>query len=73
MNLTAPAGVGMHVDDWETLSAQLASHMASVRRVFNELIGDDEAQSRMSSWPSTGASCGRMRWKKMTPARRWRI
>ncbi len=29
----------------ETLSAQLASHMASVRRVFNELIGDDEAQS----------------------------
>ena len=36
---------GMHTDDWETLSAQLASHMASVRRVFNELIGDDEAQS----------------------------
>lgn len=35
----------MHTDDWETLSAQLASHMASVRRVFNELIGDDEAQS----------------------------
>ncbi|OUH37763.1 glutamate-ammonia-ligase adenylyltransferase, partial [Klebsiella pneumoniae] len=28
---------------------------------------------QMSSWPSTGASCGRMRWKKMTPVRRWRI
>ncbi|ONG03717.1 bifunctional glutamine synthetase adenylyltransferase/deadenyltransferase [Klebsiella pneumoniae] len=36
---------GMHTDDWETLSAQLANHMANVRRVFNELIGDDEAQS----------------------------
>lgn len=35
----------MHTDDWETLSAQLANHMANVRRVFNELIGDDEAQS----------------------------
>ncbi|MFV7969481.1 hypothetical protein [Escherichia coli] len=36
---------GMHTDDWETLSAQLANHMANVRRAFNELIGDDEAQS----------------------------
>ncbi|MDE4771680.1 hypothetical protein PXW85_27315, partial [Klebsiella pneumoniae] len=29
----------------QQLSAQLANHMANVRRVFNELIGDDEAQS----------------------------
>ncbi|WP_213894763.1 bifunctional [glutamate--ammonia ligase]-adenylyl-L-tyrosine phosphorylase/[glutamate--ammonia-ligase] adenylyltransferase, partial [Raoultella ornithinolytica] len=36
---------GMHVDDWETLTAQLEEKMASVRRVFNDLIGDDEAQS----------------------------
>ncbi len=36
---------GMHTEDWETLSAQLASQMANVRRVFNELIGDDEDQS----------------------------
>lgn len=35
----------MHTDDWETLSAQLTNHMANMRRVFNELIGDDEAQS----------------------------
>ncbi len=35
----------MHVDDWETLTAQLEEKMASVRRVFNELIGDDETQS----------------------------
>jgi glutamate-ammonia-ligase adenylyltransferase len=35
----------MHADDWETLSARLAKHMANVRRVFNELIGDDETQS----------------------------
>ncbi|MGP3592680.1 bifunctional [glutamate--ammonia ligase]-adenylyl-L-tyrosine phosphorylase/[glutamate--ammonia-ligase] adenylyltransferase [Vagococcus sp. WN89Y] len=33
---------GMRVADWETLSATLACHMAAVRRVFNELIGDDE-------------------------------
>ncbi|MDU7915222.1 MAG: bifunctional [glutamate--ammonia ligase]-adenylyl-L-tyrosine phosphorylase/[glutamate--ammonia-ligase] adenylyltransferase [Klebsiella grimontii] len=36
---------GMGAADWETLSARLAEQMANVRRVFNELIGDDETQS----------------------------
>jgi len=36
---------GMGVDDWQTLSATLANHMAAVRRVFDELIGDDESQT----------------------------
>ncbi|EIV6182820.1 bifunctional [glutamate--ammonia ligase]-adenylyl-L-tyrosine phosphorylase/[glutamate--ammonia-ligase] adenylyltransferase [Klebsiella aerogenes] len=36
---------GMRVADWQTLSAQLEEQMRRVRRVFNELIGDDEAQS----------------------------
>ncbi len=35
----------MRVADWQTLSAQLEEQMRRVRRVFNELIGDDEAQS----------------------------
>ncbi|MDU7373332.1 MAG: bifunctional [glutamate--ammonia ligase]-adenylyl-L-tyrosine phosphorylase/[glutamate--ammonia-ligase] adenylyltransferase, partial [Klebsiella michiganensis] len=36
---------GMGAADWDTLSARLAEQMANVRRVFNELIGDDETQS----------------------------
>ena len=36
---------GMGVADWDTLSSRLAEQMANVRRVFNELIGDDETQS----------------------------
>lgn len=35
----------MGAADWETLSARLAEQMANVRRVFIELIGDDETQS----------------------------
>ncbi|PLL94502.1 bifunctional [glutamate--ammonia ligase]-adenylyl-L-tyrosine phosphorylase/[glutamate--ammonia-ligase] adenylyltransferase, partial [Klebsiella michiganensis] len=36
---------GMGAADWDTLSVRLAEQMANVRRVFNELIGDDETQS----------------------------
>lgn len=36
----------MNVDDWQQLTDVLASHMDNVRRVFNELIGDDEAETR---------------------------
>jgi len=31
----------MGATDWESLVAQLAQHMAGVRRIFDELIGDD--------------------------------
>jgi len=31
----------MNCADWEALTAQLTAHMADVRRVFDELIGDD--------------------------------
>ncbi|ECC8731312.1 bifunctional [glutamate--ammonia ligase]-adenylyl-L-tyrosine phosphorylase/[glutamate--ammonia-ligase] adenylyltransferase [Salmonella bongori] len=33
---------GMHSDSWPQLVDKLTEHMANVRRVFNELIGDDE-------------------------------
>ncbi|SNY65640.1 bifunctional [glutamate--ammonia ligase]-adenylyl-L-tyrosine phosphorylase/[glutamate--ammonia-ligase] adenylyltransferase [Enterobacter sp. CC120223-11] len=33
---------GMHFADWEALSQALDEHMAQVRQIFNELIGDDE-------------------------------
>lgn len=36
---------GMGVEDWQALTDQLDAHMSGVRRVFNELIGDDEAAS----------------------------
>ncbi|MDF7759226.1 bifunctional [glutamate--ammonia ligase]-adenylyl-L-tyrosine phosphorylase/[glutamate--ammonia-ligase] adenylyltransferase [Kosakonia cowanii] len=36
---------GMGVENWDTLSSRLEAHMAAVRRIFNELIGDDEAES----------------------------
>lgn len=36
---------GMGVEGWDALSSQLEAHMAAVRRIFNELIGDDEAES----------------------------
>jgi glutamate-ammonia-ligase adenylyltransferase len=36
---------GMGVESWDALSSQLEAHMAAVRRIFNELIGDDEAES----------------------------
>jgi len=37
---------GMGVADWQALSEILDRHMAAVRRVFNELIGDDDTDSQ---------------------------
>ncbi|HCB2206079.1 TPA: bifunctional [glutamate--ammonia ligase]-adenylyl-L-tyrosine phosphorylase/[glutamate--ammonia-ligase] adenylyltransferase [Citrobacter farmeri] len=37
---------GMNVDDWLQLTEMLEEHMANVRRVFNELIGDDETETQ---------------------------
>lgn len=36
---------GMGFADWDALSAELGDHMAQVRQIFNELIGDDEETS----------------------------
>ncbi|WP_330984935.1 MULTISPECIES: bifunctional [glutamate--ammonia ligase]-adenylyl-L-tyrosine phosphorylase/[glutamate--ammonia-ligase] adenylyltransferase [Enterobacterales] len=36
---------GMGFADWDALSAELSDHMAQVRQIFNELIGDDEETS----------------------------
>ncbi|ENT4821797.1 TPA: bifunctional [glutamate--ammonia ligase]-adenylyl-L-tyrosine phosphorylase/[glutamate--ammonia-ligase] adenylyltransferase [Citrobacter farmeri] len=36
---------GMNVDDWLQLTETLEEHMANVRRVFNELIGDDKTET----------------------------
>ncbi|WP_075183051.1 bifunctional [glutamate--ammonia ligase]-adenylyl-L-tyrosine phosphorylase/[glutamate--ammonia-ligase] adenylyltransferase [Pantoea sp. 1.19] len=36
----------MGAADWAALSATLAAHMAAVRGIFNELIGDDEADGQ---------------------------
>lgn len=59
----------MNVDDWQQLTDVLASHMDNVRRVFNELIGDDEAETRKSRSQNSGVNCGRTHYRKMTP--RW--
>ncbi|MDR9889500.1 bifunctional [glutamate--ammonia ligase]-adenylyl-L-tyrosine phosphorylase/[glutamate--ammonia-ligase] adenylyltransferase [Pseudenterobacter timonensis] len=37
---------GMGMDDWAALTERLAAQMGSVRRIFNELIGDDEGESQ---------------------------
>lgn len=37
---------GMGVENWQALSETLAQHMAAVRRVFNELIGDDDTDTQ---------------------------
>lgn len=37
---------GMRVDDWVALTEQLEAHMAGVRHIFNDLIGDDESESQ---------------------------
>ncbi|HGY2354149.1 TPA: bifunctional [glutamate--ammonia ligase]-adenylyl-L-tyrosine phosphorylase/[glutamate--ammonia-ligase] adenylyltransferase [Citrobacter farmeri] len=37
---------GMNADDWQQLNETLEGHMANVRRVFNELIGDDETETQ---------------------------
>ncbi len=37
---------GMHLNDWDSLIARLDALMADVRRVFNDLIGDDEEPSQ---------------------------
>ncbi|MEX9250730.1 bifunctional glutamine synthetase adenylyltransferase/deadenyltransferase, partial [Salmonella enterica] len=36
---------GMKAENWPQLVGELTEHMANVRRVFNELIGDDEADT----------------------------
>ena len=37
---------GMRVDGWQALTDALDAHMAAVRRIFNDLIGDDESESQ---------------------------
>jgi len=37
---------GMRLDDWQALIDALDAHMAAVRRIFNDLIGDDESESQ---------------------------
>ncbi|AXF63258.1 MULTISPECIES: bifunctional [glutamate--ammonia ligase]-adenylyl-L-tyrosine phosphorylase/[glutamate--ammonia-ligase] adenylyltransferase [unclassified Leclercia] len=37
---------GMRLDDWQALTGALDAHMAAVRRIFNDLIGDDESESQ---------------------------
>jgi len=37
---------GMGVADWQALSDTLDRHMAAVRRIFNELIGDDDTDTQ---------------------------
>ncbi|MFU0965791.1 bifunctional [glutamate--ammonia ligase]-adenylyl-L-tyrosine phosphorylase/[glutamate--ammonia-ligase] adenylyltransferase [Kluyvera ascorbata] len=37
---------GMHLDDWAALTERLDALMGEVRRVFNDLIGDDEESSQ---------------------------
>jgi len=37
---------GMRVDDWAALTDRLDAHMAGVRRIFNDLIGDDESETQ---------------------------
>ena len=37
---------GMRAEDWSTLTERLDAHMAGVRRIFNDLIGDDESESQ---------------------------
>ena len=39
----------MNVDGWQQLTDVLTNHMDNVRRVFNELIGDDEAETQEES------------------------
>ncbi len=34
------------MDDWAALTQRLEAHMAGVRRIFNDLIGDDESESQ---------------------------
>ncbi|WP_285129107.1 bifunctional [glutamate--ammonia ligase]-adenylyl-L-tyrosine phosphorylase/[glutamate--ammonia-ligase] adenylyltransferase [Leclercia adecarboxylata] len=37
---------GIRLDDWQALTDALDAHMAAVRRIFNDLIGDDESESQ---------------------------
>lgn len=39
----------MDFADWPQLTGVLTAHMANVRRVFNELIGDDESETQEES------------------------
>ncbi|XPE51302.1 hypothetical protein ACNKHX_18745 [Shigella flexneri] len=56
-----------------TLTGALTAHMTNVRRVFNELIGDDESETQEKSLSERGVSCGRTRCRKMTLRQCWRI
>ncbi|EOZ6412890.1 bifunctional [glutamate--ammonia ligase]-adenylyl-L-tyrosine phosphorylase/[glutamate--ammonia-ligase] adenylyltransferase [Cronobacter turicensis] len=47
----------MDEERWEALSARLERHMAGVRRVFNELIGDEE--------PGTGEEALNEGWREL--------
>ena len=39
----------MDFADWPQLTGALTAHMTNVRRVFNELIGDDESETQEES------------------------
>ncbi|MHA6434449.1 [protein-PII] uridylyltransferase family protein, partial [Escherichia coli] len=39
----------MDFADWQQLTGALTGHMTNVRRVFNELIGDDESETQEES------------------------
>lgn len=43
----------MQHESWEVLAQYLEHHMAAVRRVFNDLIGDDEPAAGESALPET--------------------
>ncbi|AKE94586.1 bifunctional [glutamate--ammonia ligase]-adenylyl-L-tyrosine phosphorylase/[glutamate--ammonia-ligase] adenylyltransferase [Cronobacter sakazakii] len=47
----------MDEENWDALSARLERHMAGVRRVFNELIGDEE--------PGTGEEALNEGWREL--------
>ncbi|VFS66813.1 adenyl-transferase [Salmonella enterica subsp. diarizonae] len=65
---------GMNTNNWPQLVGKLTDHMANVRRVFNELIGDDEADTRRrKSVQSRGVKYGRMRYRRMIRRQCWRI
>ncbi len=62
----------MDFADWPQLTGVLTAHMANVRRVFNELIGDDESETQEESLSEQWRELWRMRCRKMT-RQCWRI
>ncbi len=64
----------MKAENWPQLVGELTDHMANVRRVFNELIGDDEADTPQEEERSErGVKYGRMRYRRMIRRQCWRI